>query len=197
MNNKTTLGIIASIAIFLGAFGILGVSDLSFNEFKIEPSFETSNTYQQTEKTLYGPSGVGSFIVTDPLKVTDRTSLMVKGTIVEIEDVTKYWNEYAESVPKESSDVRAEIKMTFYTVQINNVLKGNYTDDIITIRSMFGTHVNYQAGDQIIAMLSSENGDITPNSGPYGMYKIKNGDAIGHEKTLPEKMLLDRAESSK
>jgi hypothetical protein len=192
MNSKLTVGIIASIAISLGAFGIVGTSDFMSSDTEVDSTIQNpTNSYKQNEKTLYGPEGIGTYIVTNPTDVVDRSDIMIKGTLVDIQEVTKYWNENAEFVPKESEDIRAEVEVVYYTIKVDENLKGE-TDETVVIKSLFGTYVDYKVGDTVIAMISDENGEITLNSGPHGMFKIQNGQAIGHEKTLPEESLLSR-----
>lgn len=187
MTNKKQVMIItllASIALSLGAFGVI----TTFDQTPKSPAAITQN--HETEK-LYGPSAIGSFIDTDPVKIKEKTNLMIKGKLVGIENISEYWNEDAKPVSENDTDVRAKISVTFYTIKVDKVIKGHYGNDTVTIRSLFGTHVDYQKGDTVIAMLSDgDDGVLMPWAGPYGMYKIQNGKAIGHDKTISE-VLLD------
>jgi hypothetical protein len=189
MTNKKqvmTITLLASIALSLGAFGVITTFDQT-------PQSPTA--IKQTPETtkLYGPSGIGSFIDTEPTVIKEKTNLMIKGTIIGIENFYEHWNEDAKAVSENNADVRATISITNYIVKVDKVIKGQYDNDTVTIRSLFGTHVDYQKGDTVIAMLTNgDNGTIMPYAGPYGMYKIQNGKAIGHEKILPEQDLLNK-----
>lgn len=84
------------------------------------------------------------------------------------------------------------VPITFFTVHIDKVLKGSIHDEEFRIRSIIPSKIGYEKGDSVIVMFHEGRGGYVLNGGPYGMFKLRNGLAIGHEKTLTEDALLDR-----
>ncbi|MDH5665979.1 MAG: hypothetical protein OEY10_06760, partial [Nitrosopumilus sp.] len=129
-------------------------------------------------------SGEAQYVTTDPFEIRQNAGNMIKGEIKSIEKGFDYRDEAGNQLSEDGPKVTLKTPVTFYNVDVERTLKGTIDDSqTVTIRTILGSNVDYQIGDKVIVMLGKydEQDYFHPWAGPHGMFKIKNGIAVGTE----------------
>lgn len=132
-------------------------------------------------------------MTTNPFDLLDAADFVVKGTLT---DVLYVDQELTVTDPKvfdnNKKQYEKSIPISFFTIHTDKVLKGSIPDEEFRIRSIIPSKIGYEKGDSVIVMFHEGRGGYILNGGPYGMFKLRDGMAIGDEKTIAEYSLLDR-----
>lgn len=134
----------------------------------------------------------GRYATTDPLELGEKAHFIVKGILVEVLHTEQLLNAADPIVLFETGEQTDVSSITFFTIKIDETLKGSINDEEFSIRSVIPSKIRYEKGDTILVMFDEKNGGYVLNGGPYGMFKLEKGLAIGHEKTFPEDTLLNQ-----
>ena len=179
---------ILSISIIV-AVGILGASLIGsgFNTQNIE----TQSKWTSTDPSEFGtydwiPSIGATYTSTEPSEIISASDLIVKGYIKQVisDEITVH----------ENSDKNAPIeppqRIMKYVIEIDKIIKGQYDSEFIEVVTVIDTKLDYLKDNNVYFMLQNVDGEWTPIAGPHAMFKIKDGFAIGDEKTLPLEEIL-------
>ena len=135
---------------------------------------------------------VGRYVTTDPLELEEKAHFIAKGTLVDVLYTQQMLNAEDPPVFFETGELVTISDITFFTIKIDEILKGSINDEEFSIRSVFPSKIRYEKDDTILVLFDEKNGGYVLNGGPYSMFKLKKGLAIGHEKTFPEDTLLNQ-----
>ncbi|MCE2507620.1 MAG: hypothetical protein J4F36_14365 [Nitrosopumilaceae archaeon] len=187
MNKITIIPIVAIVAV-----GILGVSLMST---PFSPNVQSNDTFviTPTNPAEYGEdnwtgSVSATFTTIDPFEVKQRSELGIKGEILDVikSEVVTHDGPIVEGEP-----IEPPLRTVTYVVEVTKVLKGTYDSKTIDIVMVVDSKIDYEVGDKVVFFLGDVHGEWWPYSGPHAMFKVKNGQAISDEKTLPEAALLN------
>ncbi len=178
MNKKIYLLIITIVAISIGVFSM----DVSSDPFEDSQYANTQST--QTNENIRALEGKGYDIVYGSASFTEmsfrdtvtNSNLILRGTIANVEDVTKT------DFETQSVDVS-----TLYTVNVDDVFKGKITTPQIKYTTFGGLNGNlyvaydqfvYSPGDKVFLFLieyeTTATDKIYTPLGMYGDYKLVN-----------------------
>jgi len=191
MNKK----LIPITAIALVAVGVMGVSmyslDNSLNLANIGNKWVATDPSEFTNADYNGFMHA-QYTTTDPFKIKQSSDFMILGTISAIEQSEEWTGNSDPNVIDEDGELRKPtLDATYYTVDITKVVKGDYQQDQIIVKSIISSKIGYDIGDNAVLFVDEMSGDYVLNAGPHSMFKDKDGKAIGHEKTLPVAVLLN------
>lgn len=190
-NNKTiTIALVAILAIGVGTFAVTSDSDVTSGLYKTETD---SAHFTNTE---YNPNAIhAQWITVDPVEIAQFSDYVVKGEIV---DITYDSIIVAEADPNFVIDgvpFVPTLDATVYTVKIHDNVKGQKSNTI-EVTSFVPSKIGYNIGDKVLVMASSIEDRNEMIGGPFSMYKLEKGEAIGHEFTFDEIQFEDTIKKS-
>ncbi len=96
-----------------------------------------------------------------------------------------------EIVDREGNIIEPRMDITTFTLQIDKKGKGAGIGRTIEVQTAIPSKINFEIDDEVIVMANKNKNIYELTSGPHGMYKLIDKEAIGHEYTIPKTVLLD------
>jgi hypothetical protein len=141
-----------------------------------------------------------SYTATEPEDLKKDAEMIVKGEIVDKYTMIQSRDEFGNLVSNDSKKTVISEPYNVYVIKPTLQIKGDAGNEFkIKLKGgdlngvKFQTGYNeYQVGDTVLVMIDKlfDGEFYQPIAGPYAIYKIANGKAIGHEKVLSEADLL-------
>lgn len=181
MKSKTIIPLAALVAVgILGAYGIAVELDSS----ELQPVSYTNPVGVPTDPSEFGTENwIGSIGASysdrDIFKIKEKSQVVVKGTITEVSKETIE----VDDGTNQNEETEPPMNVIKYTIDVKKVVKGKLKLKSIEIITLIDAKIDYSVGDQALFMLDKVNDEWQPYAGPNGMYKIKNGNAIGEQRT--------------
>lgn len=96
-----------------------------------------------------------------------------------------------EIVDREGNIIEPRMDITTFTLQVDKKGKGEGIGRTVEIQNAIPSKLDFQIGDEVIVMANKNKNIYELTSGPHGMYKLIDEEAVGHEFTIPKTVLLD------
>ncbi len=186
MNKKITITF-AIVAIITAGIGGLFINSSEYSTshiVKTDPKYFTNLDYVDAIHAQY--------ITINPTEIKDLSYTVFSGTIQNIAiDSVLMAPIDPEIIDEQGNIIEPRADVVTFTISIDQKTKGEGIGKTINVSSSIPSKIDYQIGDTVIVMATKNLDKYRIMSGPYGMYKILNDEAIGHEFTLPKHVLLD------
>lgn len=187
MNKKITISF-AIVAIF--AVGIGSVS-LSMNSNNDVESYLTKTDPIHFTNPDYNDAIHAQYPTVNPTKIQKMAYTVLRGTIMDIQTNSVLMAPIdPQIVDKKGNVIEPRVDVTTFTLSVDKKGKGDGIGRVVEIITQIPSKIDFQIGDSVIVMANKNQGVYELTSGPHGMYKIIEDEAIGHEFTLPHRILL-------
>lgn len=188
MNKKTT---ITFVVVAIIATGIGSVS-LSMNLNDDTTSYLTKTNPIYFTNPDYTDAIHAQYLTVNPSEIRNIAYTVFSGTIIDIQTESVLLGSIDPEIVDAKGDViEPRVDQTIFTVQVDKIGKGEGIGRTIEISTHIPSKIDFDIADKVIVMANNNKGNYELTSGPHGMYKILEDEAIGHEFTLPHKVLLE------
>ena len=179
---RAVLSVVAVAVIGLFGFLVIGT------DFATRSDVDTQqqSVWTDTDPSEFGtydwiPSAGVTYATADPFEIISGSELVVKGSVKQVisDEIVTHDNS------DKDAPIEPPLRIITYVVEIDKVIKGEYDSESIDVVTVIDTKIDYLKDDDVYFMLENVDGQWTPIAGPHAMFKIKDGFAIGDEKTLP------------
>ncbi len=183
MNRKIitifTIAVIAAIS--MGSVSMFMQSD---SLTKTDSKYFTNPDYNEAMFAQYS--------TINPTEIKKMAYTVFSGKILDISTESVLMGPIdPEIVDREGNIIEPRMDITTYTLQIVKKDKGTEIGRTIEVQTAIPSKINFEIGDEVIVMANKNKNIYELTSGPHGMYKLIDEEAIGHEYTIPKTVLLD------
>lgn len=187
MNKKITISfaIVAIVAAGIGSVALSINSSDELNSYlnKTDPIHFTNLDYTDAIHAQYP--------TVNPSEIKKMAYTVFSGTITNIQtDSVLMAAIDPEIVDFEGNVIEPRVDVTTFTLSVDKKGKGEGIGRVVEIQSAIPSKIDFEIGDNVIVMANKNKNIYELTSGPHGMYKIIEDEAVGHEFTLPHKVLL-------
>ena len=182
MKSMAILSVVVVAAIGLFGFFVIGTDFTTQSDIDIQQRVMWTDT-DPSEFGTYDwiPSISATYTTADPFEIISGSDLVVKGSVKQVisDEIVTHDNS------NKDAPIEPPLRIITYVVEIDKVIKGEYDSESIDVITVIDTKIDYLKDNDVYFMLQNIDGQWTPIAGPHAMFKIKDGFAIGDEKTLP------------
>ena len=182
--------LIIILTILIVAAGMIGVAILY--SAAVIPYSESQYTHPMWSPTHvsefgtddYFPRSIVLYTTTNPFEIILLSDVIISGQITRIDK--HQLDTFAPLKPTIIEPLEPPTLVRIYTIDVDTIYKGEFTEELheLHVIVFFHSKIDYLKGDKVIFMLDGSTGQFSPTAGPYSMFKIKDGYAIGDEKTI-------------
>ena len=164
----------------------------SSDQATVKPSSNTHPMWTRTDPSEFGTddwlsnSPIQYTKSTNPFDIISESELIINGYIKQVisDEIEVHDN------PDKNAPIEPPQRIIKYVIGIDKIIKGQYDSEFIEVVTIIDTKLDYLKDNDVYFMLQNVDGEWTPIAGPHAMFKIKDGFAIGDEKTLPLEEIL-------